>query len=131
LAQNGTQPSELTPTKRRAIVALLAERDTRSAAKAAKVPERTMWRWLAEPAFRQELRQAEGEAIDEVTRRLIGLQGKALDTLEMTIDTLTPLQEGARVRAALGLGTLLLKLRELRNVEERLTALEAAVASQA
>jgi hypothetical protein len=127
MAENGTPERGLTPTQHRVIAALLSARDVRSAAKAAHVAERTLYRWLAEdPAFVQELRQAEGAAIDETTRRLIALQAKALDALEGALDTTGPLDATVRVRAALGLGGMLLKLVELRDIEERLRALEEA-----
>jgi len=115
----------LTPKKTRAVTALLSSRTATDAAATAGVTERTIGRWLAEDeAFTRALRQAEDAAIDGAVRRLVGLQGQALDVLQ---DTLT--REGVaptvRVRAACAVLDFLLRLRELRTLEERIAALEA------
>ncbi len=56
MAENGKFPAR----KARAIAALLKEKDVSAAAKAAKVGERTLHRWLTDDAdFRRELKAAE------------------------------------------------------------------------
>ena len=91
----------------------------------AGVGERTLFRWRSEPAFRQALAAAEGELLDAATRRLLTLQEAAIRTFQ---DVLADAQAspGVRVREAQAVLDYLLKLRELRDVEQRLTVLEEA-----
>lgn len=120
------ETENLTTAQKRGIVALLTERDVRAAARAAKVGERTLARWLTFPAFREALLDAEGAAIDAATRRLLGLQSDAIDTLA---NTLSDPKAGAAVklRAAQAILDYLLKMRELRNIESRLIRLEVMI----
>ncbi len=115
----------LTAPQRRAITALLEQRDIRAAAKAARVGETTLYRWLREDAsFVAELRTVEGMVIDTVTRRLLQHQDVAMTTiLRIMADQEYP--ASIRLKAATAVVEFMLKLRDLRNVEERLTALEA------
>lgn len=73
--------AELTYRQRRAIASLLATRSIPEAAASAKVGERSIYRWLDDPQFKQALSAAQSEAIDTAARRLIGLQDQAIDTL--------------------------------------------------
>ncbi len=121
MTDNGT----LSPTQRRAISALLTERNTRDAARAAKVAERTLWRWLADPMFRAELTRQEGEVIDQATRSLLAMQGQALEVFDQVLTSATA-TDANRLRAAEGVLDYLLKLRELATLEERVRKLEEA-----
>ena len=112
--------------QQKAIAALLSSRNVEEAAKAAGVGERTLWRWMSEPEFAMELTHAEARAIDAATRRLVQLQEGAVDTLQAVLDD-RKLAPSIRLRAAAAVLDYLLKLRELRNVEARLGALEAAL----
>lgn len=113
----------LTATQKRAIAALLTERDVRSAARAAHISERTLWRWLDDGAFREELSRQEGAVMDEVTRGLLSLQSAALEELQgmMVDDAITP---GVRLQAVKTALEMHLKYRELNNLEERVKRLE-------
>jgi len=125
MATNGN----LTPAQRRAIAALLTERDVKAAAKAAKIAERTLYRWVTESAtFQTELQAAERAAIDAAIRRLADLTGQAVDTLQevMSNKEATP---GARVQAANIALSRLLDLKELAELERRLTAIEQTLAT--
>lgn len=116
----------ITDRQRRAIAALLSTRNVTEAARLAHVGERTLYRWLTEPVFRAELLKAEGAAIDQAARRLIGMQDGALEVLsELLAAARAP--AGVRLRAAQAVLDYLLRLRELRNTEKRLADLEAAV----
>lgn len=121
MATNGS----LSSRQQRAVAALLASKSVSEAAGSAGVGERTLYRWLAEDqAFRAALNQAEGDLLDTATRRLLTLQGKAIDALEHLIDSAET--EGVRLRAAQVAIDTSLKLREMRDIEQRLTALEQA-----
>ena len=121
---------QLTAPQRRAITALLEQRDIRTAAKAAKVGETTLHRWLREDAtFVAELRTLEGMVIDTATRRLLQNQDTALSViLSVMADPKHP--ASVRLRAAQTILEQMLKLRELRTVEERLSRLEANLAQR-
>jgi len=125
MADNGTQPKELTPAQVRAVAAIVAARDLRDAAKQCKVPERTLYRWCELELFKVALAEAEANLIDYAMRRTLQLQEQAIDTIAAILaDTAAP--ASIRLRAALGVLEQSVKLRELRNLEVRLVALEAA-----
>jgi hypothetical protein len=118
-----TDGDTLTTAQRRAINALLTERNVREAAKAAKVSERTLWRWLTDTTFRAELTTQEGAVIDQVTRGLLAMQDQALEVFD-SILTSTTASDANRLRAAEGVLDYLLKLRELLTLEDRVRKLE-------
>jgi gamma-glutamyl:cysteine ligase YbdK (ATP-grasp superfamily) len=121
---------ELTPRQHKAISALLLAPTLKAAAEQAGCAERTLRGWLSEPAFAAALAAAEGQAIDAATRRLIALQDSAVDALEQVLaDAKT--SAAVRVRASAVVLEYLLKLRELRNMEQRLSRLEEIYAKQA
>lgn len=120
------KPDNLTSRQRKAIAALLTSGDIKSAAVTAGIGARTLYRWMTLPEFRAALLEAEGDAIDAATRRLLTLQTPAIDVLETTMsDRESP--PAVRLRAAQSVLDYLLRLRELRNVEDRLAALEARI----
>jgi len=98
----------------------------RAAAKLSGVSERSLHRWLAEPTFRAAVLSAEGDAIDHAARRLIGLQDDAIDTLQDVLANRST-NVADRLRAAQSVLDYLLKLRELRNIEQQLSDLEGLV----
>lgn len=116
----------LSTKQSKAIAALLSSKTVLSAADLAGVSARTLTRWLADDDFKAALLEAESGAIDAATRRLIGLQGKAIDTLEETMADRQALP-GIRMRAAQSILDFLMRLRDLRNIETRLAALEAII----
>lgn len=115
----------ITVKQQKAITALLSERTTRDAAKAAGVSEKTLYQWLNEPAFRAALREAEKSILDDVTRRLSAGASLALDTLKKLVQSAR--HESTKLRAAVAWLELSLKYRDMHDIEERLTALEAAI----
>lgn len=115
---------ELSSRQRKAIAALLSTRNVTEAAQASQVGERTLYRWLTLPDFRSAVTEAEGEAIDAAARRLIGLQDSAINTIQ---DVLAKASAAVKLRAAQTILDYLLKLRELRSIEHRLTELERTV----
>lgn len=125
MATNGN-PGELTPRQRRAIAALLQARNAAEAAGLAGIGKRTLYRWMLDPAFRAELTRAEAETIDAAGRRLLAGQDAALDVLSGMMADPNATDANKRQAAQAWLDHTL-RWRELRNVEERLTELEAAV----
>ena len=106
----------------RAIAALLAHRTIEEAAKGIGISSRTIYRWLESNEFRQALLQAEGRVVDEAARRLIGDKDVALDTLAELMESAE--SESVRRQAASNWLEQLIRIRELRNIEKRLSALE-------
>ena len=83
---------------------------------------------MEDPAFRSQLTRAEASAIDRAARRLVNLADLAIDALESVLTD--PAQKGAAVKrlAASTILDQIIKLRELRALEQielRLSALEA------
>lgn len=115
----------ITTKQQKAIAALLSERTIGAAAKKAGIAERTLYTWLNEPDFRAELRSVEKDMLESVTRRLSVGQMHALDTLETLITKAK--HESTRRQAAIDWLNLSLKFIDVLNLDERLTALEAAL----
>ncbi|MBI1795178.1 MAG: helix-turn-helix domain-containing protein [Chloroflexi bacterium] len=111
--------------QQKAIAALLSERTAKDAAKKAGIGERTLYNWLNEPAFRAALRTAENEILETATRRLSAGQSHALDALETLMQKAK--HESTRHAAAVSWLTMFLKYHDIHDIEERLTALEAAI----
>ena len=117
------KPKGLTPSQRRAIAALLLERDNRAAAKASGIAERTLARWLTLPIFREALEAAETEAVDSSLRRLASVTGLAVDTLLAIMEN-----PGAKPAQRLTAANIALsrypELRDSQEFNERLRRLE-------
>jgi hypothetical protein len=125
LARIGRDRIKVTASQHRAIAALLSTKSVIEAASTAGVGERTLRRWLTQYHFVTALRQAEGAMLDAATRRLLAMQDDALDTLLGLIEDLEA-DDNTRLRAALGILGHVLRLRKVRDIEDRLSALEAA-----
>jgi len=117
--------NSISTKQQKAIAALLSERTFGAAAKRAGIGERTLYNWLNESAFRAALRSAESAMLETVTRRLSVGQSLALDALETLITKAK--HESTRRQAAVDWLNLSLKFMDTLNIDERLTALEAAI----
>jgi hypothetical protein len=116
----------LTSKQRKALEALLLTGEVSNAASAAHVTRDTVYRWLKQPVFASAVREAEAEAIDEVSRVLIRLSRSAVGTLAQAMaERDAPI--GPRIRAADITLSRLLQVRELAVLEDRLAALEQSV----
>ncbi len=123
------ETGRLSPKQQNAIAALLIARDVRAAAKTAKIGERTLHRWLAEPSFQAALQAAERDALHLGVRRLTGAMQHAIDTLLVVMAN----KENAastRVRAADVVLSRLMHLKELAELQARVTHLEEIVAAE-
>ena len=127
MSENGSFGDNLTPQQRRAVRALLTCKTIQEAATTAQIAERTLYRWMQDAGFQAAVFAAEGELIDGATRRLLRLQDSAIDVLD---DLLTATGDGVKLRAAQTVLDHLLRLRELRDIESRLAALELALQQQ-
>src|SRR5262249_1718901 len=76
---------------------------------------------LQSPAFRQRVQTLRGEMLAAAAGKLCGAAGKAVDVLQALLDDPTA---RVRLRAALGILTSLLRVREQTDLEERLGRFE-------
>lgn len=118
---------KMTPKQTKALAALLEERTLEGAAARAGINRRTLNRWMQEAEFRQALKQAEGELMGDLSRRLLALGSSAVDALADILET--PAQPGASNKrmTASDLLAKLLDLREFADLEARITELEKQV----
>ena len=121
--------NQFSTRQQKAIAALLTERNVPAAAKAARVGERTLYRWLTQDDFKAAVQQSVTDAIGAAIRRLAGLSGKAIDTIEDILDdkTIQLNHPDISLRAAISLKGDILKISELWTLEERVSQLEKAV----
>lgn len=105
------------------ILALAAGASRASAAKSASVSERTVFRRLQDPAFRQRLDAARAEMLTSAVARLTASATSAAATLHRLLSAESESVALGAARAILELGT---KLRESEELAQRIAALEAA-----
>lgn len=119
--------SDLNKRQRHALQALLDCSSVRRAAEVCQVSERQLYRYLQDTSFRAELNRAEGEVLDTTVRSLVRLSVQAVQVLSDVMNC--PSQEGAgvKLRAAGLVLDHVLKLTELRTLDQRLTILEGKV----
>ena len=118
-------PDGLTPAQEQALVCLLNEPTVKAAAEKAGVGERTLHRWLDEPAFDREFKKGRRKMFAQA----IGLSQKyaslAINFLGRTI-TNEAAPYPSRVQAALGMLKFSRESIELDEMAGRLEALEAS-----
>ncbi len=119
------ETAELDANQEAALVALLATRTVRDAAKKAKVAESTFWRWMQLPAFQSRYRAARRQLVESAIARLQNDATVAVDTLkEIAKNKKAP--AAARVTAARTILDHSLGAVELTDLMERVEQLEAA-----
>lgn len=105
------------------IAALLSNPTIEAAAKSAGISDATAWRWLKDPKFAEQYRDARREAMRQTTARLQEAAGESVECLrEVQRDGES---ESARVSAARTILEQALKAVDLEDVQQRLDALEA------
>ena len=114
----------LTPRQRKAVETLLTTGDKSRAAEQAGVKRQTVYKWLKQPAFQEVLRVAEAEALQSLSRALARLGDKAARTLDRGMDADS---DTIAIRAADIVLQRLLQLRELVDLDARITELEAKI----
>ncbi len=112
-----------------ALGALLTEADVSKAAEAAAVSRTTIYRWLKDPVFQNALNAAESEALAALSRKLVVLGSQAACVLDDAMrDANTPVS--VRLRAADIVLSRLLQLRELVQLDTRVTEIELRLGIQ-
>lgn len=116
----------LTAKQQAALTAILTHPTRAEAARAAGIGDKTLYRYLCNPEFIREYRQAFTAMVEEATRAAQMSLIPALTALhEICVDSGAPAM--ARISAARCLLDMGLKLTEMNDVEMRLEALEDAV----
>ena len=107
------------------IVALLSQRNVEEAARVAKVPPRTVYRWMKNPDFDREYRDAKRGAYSQAIARLHQMTSAAVSTLgKVMVDANTP--ASTKVRAADSILNHTTKAIEIEDIAARVAALEEA-----
>mgnify|MGYP001434155531 CR=1 FL=1 len=123
------ETTKLKPKQARALACLLAGGTIAEAADAGKINRSTVYKWLESGVFQAEIKKATIEATNQLSRGLITLGGAAVKTLEGIInDQRQP--ASLRLRAADIIISRILDVKELLEFEDRLAALEAAIAEE-
>ena len=119
--------TELTPKQQDAIVALLNEPNVKKAAETAGVGERTLYRWMTEPAFKTELRRLRRESFTQAVSMAQRYAPLAMNTLaKISNDPSAP--HHARVSASIGMLRFGRESIELDDLTGRIEALEQSAA---
>jgi len=71
--------------KGKALAALLANGSIRDAAKACRLSEETLYRFLRDPAFLKEYRDAGRQTVENAIRKLQKATGEAVETLQRNL----------------------------------------------
>ena len=129
MSHSGSNPTKLTPKRQRAIAALLSTSNVSEAAEMAKVSRRTLTRWLGDPDFRTALIQAEGRMVEDALRALIGDMVVNLSSMITIRDDLSN-SSSVRLRASQAIDSSLYRWRGIKDLEERISVLEAMVYEQ-
>ncbi len=105
------------------LVALACGATVENAAHKAGLHERTVYRWLARPAFKERLRQVTADLVKRTTGLLTGA---ALGSVKVLVDLQQDVAAPAAVRrrAARDVLELGMRFRESTDQEERISALE-------
>lgn len=112
----------LTAKQQRGLAHLLAEPSIATAARAARINERTMRRWLEEPEFERAYRAGRRRLIDTVLARLQATGDEAVQALARNLHSE---KDSVQVSAAKAIIEQLVKVGELLDLADRVAELEA------
>lgn len=119
--RNGTVFPALTSRQLRTITAILETPSMDAAAKRARVGRTTLYIWLHDPAFRDELTRRQGEVYDAALARLKCLAGDAVKGLG---DLITAQSESVKRAACRDILDAAFKVKEINQIDERLSEIE-------
>lgn len=117
----------LTPGQRKAVETLLTTGNVTEAALSAGCHRSTLYKWMDDETFTTALAEAEAEAVRSLSRNLAGLGDLATTALRAALGADQKMT--VRLRAAEIVTDRLLKIRELVEFEQRLSALEKRYAN--
>ena len=115
----------LSKNQKKALASLIEYRTIKAAAAGCGLSDKTIQRYLRDPVFKSALAQRETDMVQEAGRTLVAGQMLALKTLFNIMEH--GRSETAQRLAASTWMNLVLRWRELKNIEERIAELEVAV----
>ena len=116
--------TQLTNRQLLAIPHLIGSPTLEEGRKRAKVSKATLYKWLKDPRFKEELRRRRNEVARDALDRLKGLVGKAIDKLAELIDSEKPYIQKAVAEKIID---YTLRSIEIEELEERLERIEEIV----
>ena len=125
--KSGARSHDLDPRQSKAISALLLQPTIEKAAQSVGISEKTLSRWLEQPAFRAAYETARQEAFAQSVSLLHKATGAAVAALVKNLKCGNPSVE---VRAAIGVLEQTYKGRELLEMERRLSDVERIMEHQ-
>jgi hypothetical protein len=118
---------ELNPRQKKAILHLLSARTVKQAAKEAKIRLPTLYKWMKEPAFREELERLRSEIVSDTVAQLKVYSLQAVSVLAELMHS----SESEQIKR--GCATDILEntrsFIQLRDMELRLESLENAISN--
>ena len=124
---NTKQPRKTAGSNEALMIALACGATVEAAAAKAGLGERTVYRRLEDPDFRQKLQEFRASMVERSSAMLTAASMEAGKTLLGLMDRSIP--HATRLGAARAVIELGIKLRDLLEVEQRLAALEQAITS--
>jgi len=127
MSTHNQNQEKLTDRQKCLLVELVRTTDIQAAAKTASVARSTVYRWLQDPVFAEELTRKRNQTMNEALESVKTLTGRAARELGALLDT-----EDERLRRQICRDILAhsVKVRELEQIEQRLTRLEDKVKNQ-
>lgn len=119
-----TVPAGLTGPQLRTVAALVAAGSIEGAAREAHVGRSSIYRWMGDSAFVDEVAKARTALFNETLAQLQDTSGKAVRVLA---ELLASKQEGVRLRAAAIVLSVAMKARESVELAERVRRLEEII----
>ncbi len=116
---------DLTPKQEKAVAALLSEPSVTAAAAKVGLAERTLYGWLADPAFAEAYRAARRAAVSQAVARLQQFSSHATTVLLQLMDDRS-VSSSVRLRAAIAVLEFAIRAVELEDLQQRVEALEQA-----
>jgi Helix-turn-helix of insertion element transposase len=127
LEDDNDEPKELTSKQKRALPYLLEARSIEEGCKRAGVSKATVYEWLKNDVFRNELKRQRNLIIDSAVDTLKANIAKATETLVKHLDSE---HENISIRAAESIIEFAQKALEHEELERRIEALEAKLIQQ-
>ncbi len=126
MRQNDTEKTTSLTDRQQAALAHIAASSTLSqAARSASIGRATLYRWLQDERFRQALDRLRAETADLARSELQGLMLKGILVLSQAMDDSNP---DIRLRAARATLYLALKVKDIKEIQQRLELIDEAFA---
>ena len=125
MGQNDTETTSLTDRQQAALPHIAASPSLSQGARSASIGRATLYRWLQDERFRQALDSLRSEAADLARSELQGLMLKGILVLSQAMDDSSP---DIRLRAARATLYLALKVKDIKEIQQRLELIDEAFA---